>query len=288
MGINKSKVLRRMNLRKRKETRNFLAHAITVVRLGTNHCWEHEANKNKRPKNWEKKEDAEVGASSIKVLWICTRTSAIIYETDNILFKVNLWELALQKLDKIPVPNNPTDDSCWDVLKQVQSNMKLLKFCSKLICGNLHFRSLMRYWYPAIHVMIAKIICKEEINQDGLSGEKCSSGTQCCLSKIEKLAVPVRVALLYSINILIGDSGASVHCMNDRGEGNKLHDGSGTGTMGAHGKVMTASSIMDIARIWCIKFGKEQLKVMLKDVQYNPKSNFSLSVLGHPLKRVWY
>ena len=36
-------------------------------------------------------------------------------------------------------------------------------------------------------------------------------------------------------------------------------------TIGAHGKAMTASSIMDIARTWCNEFGKEQMKGMLKE-----------------------
>ena len=44
-----------------------------------------------------------------------------------------------------------------------------------------------------------------------------------------------------------------------------------------HDKAITASSIMDIAGTLCIKFGKEQLKAALKDVQYN-------SVLEQPSK----
>ena len=87
----------------------------------------------------------------------------------------------------------------------------------------------------------------EETKEDGLDGEKGSSGTKCCLSKIEKLAVPARVALLQSTNIWVGDSGASVHCMNKRDGGSNIHKGSGPGTLGTHGKAMTASSIMDIA-----------------------------------------
>ena len=55
----------------------------------------------------------------------------------------------------------------------------------------------------------------------------------------------------------------------------------------AHGEAMTASSIMDITGIWCNKFGKEQLKAMLKDVQYNPKSNFNLFNIGKVIKEGW-
>ena len=84
------------------------------------------------------------------------------------------------------------------------------------------------------------------------------------------------MTLLQSTNIWVGDLGASVYCTNDRhGKGN-LHKGIGTGTIGAHCKAMTASSIMDIAGTWCNKFGEEQLKATLRDVQYNPKSNFNL------------
>ena len=64
--------------------------------------------------------------------------------------------------------------------------------------------------------------------------------------------------------------------MNHRHGGSNLCEGSGTGTIGAHYKAMTARSIMDIAVTWCNMFGKEQLKATLKNVQFNPKSNFNL------------
>ena len=72
--------------------------------------------------------------------------------------------------------------------------------------------------------------------------------------------------------------------MNNRIRGSNIHEGSGTGIIGAHGEVMTASSIMDVARTWCNKFGKEQLKTALRDVQYNPKSNFNLFNIGKAIK----
>ena len=50
---------------------------------------------------------------------------------------------------------------------------------------------------------------------------------------------------------------------------------------------MTASNIMDIAVIWRNKFGKEQLKATLKDVQYNSKSNFNLFSIGKAIKEGW-
>ena len=104
---------------------------------------------------------------------------------------------------------------------------------------------------------------------------------------IKKLAVPAGVALLQSANIWVGDSGASVHCTNDRCRGSNIHEDSGTGTVGAHGGAMTASSIMDITGTWCNKFGKEQLKATLRDVQYNPKSNFKLFSIGKAIKDSW-
>ena len=106
----------------------------------------------------------------------CTETSAIEYKNGKVLFKIDLWELLLQKLDKILVPSNPSDD--------IKKNM-----------GNINM---------------------EETKEDALDGENGSSGTKHCLSKIEKLAVPARVVLLQSANIWVGDSGASVHCTNDR------------------------------------------------------------------------
>ena len=49
---------------------------------------------------------------------------------------------------------------------------------------------------------------------------------------------------------------------------------------------MTADSIMNVAGTWCNKFGKEQLKAILKDVQYNPKSNFNLFNIEKAIKEV--
>ena len=33
------------------------------------------------------------------------------YENSEVLFKIDLWELVLQKLEEIPVPSNPPDDN---------------------------------------------------------------------------------------------------------------------------------------------------------------------------------
>ena len=95
------------------------------------------------------------------------------------------------------------------------------------------------------------------------------------------MAVPARVALLQYANIWVGDLGASLHCTNDSHGASKKHEGSSTGTIGAHGMAMTASSIMDIAGTLCNKFGKEQLKAMLKDVKYNPKSKMKLQLVQY-------
>ena len=75
--------------------------------------------------------------------------------------------------------------------------------------------------------------------------------------------------------------------MNNRHGGSNTCKGSGKGTIGAHCEVMTASSIMDISGSWCNMFGKEQLKAMLKDVQYNPKSNFNLFSIEKAIKKGW-
>ena len=75
--------------------------------------------------------------------------------------------------------------------------------------------------------------------------------------------------------------------MNYRCGGNNIHEGCGAGTVGAHGKVMTASSIMDIAGTWFNKFGEEQLKATLKDVQYNPKVKHQLVQYWKSNQRRW-
>ena len=73
--------------------------------------------------------------------------------------------------------------------------------------------------------------------------------------------IPAKVELLQSANVWVGDLGASVHCTNDRHGHSNTHKGNGGGTIGAYGKDMSASSIMDISGTWCNKFDKEQLKL---------------------------
>ena len=116
MGINKINVPRRINLRKRKETKNVLVSAITAVRRGTS-------------------------------LQTTGNMKQIKTRGPRIGRKKKTWRYELQMLR-----------TCCDVPKQVQSNMKLTRFCLKSICENLHFRSLIKHQYPAIHLMVAKII----------------------------------------------------------------------------------------------------------------------------------
>ena len=105
---------------------------------------------------------------------------------------------------------------------------------------------------------------------------KSSSGIKYCLNKMEKLAVPAKVALLQSANIWMADLGVSIHCMNDETGGINVHEGGNVGTMGTHSEATTASSIIDIARTWCNQFGEDQPKATLKDVQYDLKLSFNL------------
>ena len=73
--------------------------------------------------------------------------------------------------------------------------------------------------------------------------------------------------------------------MNDRIRGINIDKNGGIGTVGVHGEVMTAISIIDITKTWCNQFGKEQLKATLTDVQYNPKSDLNLVSIGKLLRR---
>ena len=187
----------------------------------------------KEERRKKKEEEKEVGALNIAVLLGYIEASIIKYKNSIILFAIDLWELALQKLEEIPIPSNPPDAT-----KNGEGNMNMEE--SKKV------------------------------------GEKGSSGTECSLSKIEKLAIPSRVTLLQSTNIWVGDFRASVHCTNNKCGGSNISKG--------NGEAMTASSIIDVAGTWCNKFGEEQIKAMLKDVQYNPKSNLNLSSIREAIK----
>ena len=112
MGINKTNSPIKTNQKKRKGTRSLWASATTVVRLGIR--LQIAGNRRlikRRPKNWKKKGKKEVGASNVEVLLLCTKTRLIKYENCEVLFEIDLLELALQKLEEILVPSNPPDDN---------------------------------------------------------------------------------------------------------------------------------------------------------------------------------
>ena len=52
--------------------------------------------------------------------------------------------------------------------------------------------------------------------EDGLDGENSTGRAECYLSKVKKLAVPARVALLQRMNIWVHDLRFSVHCTKGR------------------------------------------------------------------------
>ena len=57
----------------------------------------------------------EERASNVEVLLGCIKTSTRDYRKREVLFKIDLWELALRTLDKILVPNNPPNDNKNDM-----------------------------------------------------------------------------------------------------------------------------------------------------------------------------
>ena len=98
--------------------------------------------------------------------------------------------------------------------------MKTARFCLKSIYGNSNSPDDNKNNVGNINM---------ENKEDGLDDENSFTGTECCLSKIEKLVVPARVALLQIANMWVSDSGKSVHCMNNRCRGSNIHEGSGVG-----------------------------------------------------------
>ena len=68
-------------------------------------CCGHALNEDKRPKNWIIKSDMEVGAPNIKVLLGCTENNMIKSRSDRVLINLDLWKLALKKLEEILVLN---------------------------------------------------------------------------------------------------------------------------------------------------------------------------------------
>ena len=140
------------------ETRSLPANAITLVRSGTR--LKTAGNMRlikKRDQEWKKTKEKEVGASNIEILLGCTETSAIKYENSKVLFEIEQWELVLQKLEEIPIPSNPPDDNGNGM-------------------GNINM---------------------EENKKDGLDGENSTGRSECCLSRIKKLTILARVALLH-------------------------------------------------------------------------------------------
>ena len=157
--------------------------------------------------------------------------------------------------------------------KLVKSSIKTAWFCLKLICGSLHCRNLKRSWYPENHLMVKKLYGQYQCRRKKKYGEQDPSCAWAILRSWQCLPDKLYCK---APTFLVGELGASVHCTNDWCRGSNICKGSGTGTIGAHCEAMTASSMMDVAGTFCNKFNKKQLKATLKDVQYNPKSNFNL------------
>ena len=102
--------------------------------------WECDANEDKIPRNWKKKEETKLGTLNVEVLQGCTKICTIDYENIKVLLKIDLWDLVLQNFEEISIPRNPPDDN-------------------KNGMGNINM-------------------------EENKKGEKGSSGTECCLSKI--------------------------------------------------------------------------------------------------------
>ena len=66
----------------------------------------------------------EVRASNVEVLLGCTKTNIIKTETDKALFKIDLWELGLQKLDEMPVASNSPNDGKSNMSKTHMEEIK--------------------------------------------------------------------------------------------------------------------------------------------------------------------
>ena len=81
-GHKQNKCLEKNKSEEEKGNMIFLSKCIHCGNVGhkATNCWEHGANKDKRLKNWKKKDDKEVGASNIEILLGCTKAGAIEYE----------------------------------------------------------------------------------------------------------------------------------------------------------------------------------------------------------------
>ncbi len=97
------------------------------------------------------------------------------------------------------------------------------------------------------------------------------------LDEIKKFAVLRSVALLQHRDIWVGDTDASIHCMNDMMEACNAYDPPDITTLGQH----NASAFFNIVDSDVTKYGNELVATCLINVKYNNKSNINLeSMIG--------
>ena len=91
-GHKQSKCSKKNKSKEEKGNKKFMGKCNHCNKVGYKGViyWEFKANKDKRPKNWKKKEEKEVGVLNLEVLLGCTKASAIEYKNSDVLFKIDM------------------------------------------------------------------------------------------------------------------------------------------------------------------------------------------------------
>lgn len=104
---------------------------------------------------------------------------------------------------------------------------------------------------------------------------------------LQNIFVPGCTDLLRSKNVWVGDTGASEHCMKDKSVASNVRQGGAVDTMEAHGGAQMWESVLNLWGTRCNQYSKPQLSAKLKDVSYNPRTNFNLFSIGKTIEDGW-
>ena len=149
MGISKMNVLRRMKPRKEKETRNSLAHVITMVRQGKSR----QTSGNMKPikirgqQIGRRKKTQKEKFQMLRSCWNAWK----LMQSNLKLTRFSKWELVLKKLDKILVPSNPPNYNWNDVGNTYNKEIKKDGLaCKNHSCGTeYHLNKMGKLSVPA-------------------------------------------------------------------------------------------------------------------------------------------
>ena len=228
-------------------------------------CWQKEENADKQPNNW--KQTSDVNVPNVETVMVCL-------ETDN-------FE---EKYSKRPTNDdwrNLCDQAATIFEGQPSKNDEFIGLVNGLF-NNEHDAAVewMSYWTIQENL-------RELENGSNISAKSDKNVSKYTFENVEQLTIPTSMDLLRSPYIWVCNTGASVHSTYNATNGINVRDGDDVTTIGQTGGATIAAKVLELKGTWYDKYGSEQLHAQMKNVHYNPSSNFNLFSIGAAIREGW-